>query len=182
MQQRLMARAGQFVKLANQIGGMATLRAEHPPATGAWWHLDQYVAAQRRRQFRQLGITLAIVVVLAVTGGWLYNTFFAPSPEVLLAVNTSNRVEQLVSEQKWADALALVEQTLVALPAESDCSCGRACWPSAWVTTSGRAPIWPRRSGHRHALSYYTALGMRRFQAGDLDGAVAAAQAAQTVY
>ncbi len=182
MQQRLMARAGQFVKLANQIGGMATLRAQHPPATGAWWHLDQHVAAQRRRQFRQLGITLAIVVVLAVTGGWLYNTFFAPSPEVLLAVNTSNRVEQLVSEQKWADALALVEQTLVTLPAESEL----LVWAGVLAERLGdderaRAYLAQAEAAIDAPVSYYTALGMRRFQAGDLDGAVAAAQAAQAV-
>lgn len=182
LQARLGARSPQLVKTAQKLGGFAALRAANPPAEGAWWRLDELVAAERKRNWtRWLATGLAVVAFLAVAA-FVYQQWLAPSPEVVMAVSAVNDIEQLAMEKKWDEAFALAEQSLERLPTNPDILIwagvlserrGDAAAAAAYLSRAAAALADP--------LRYQLALGMRRLQAGDVDGAEAAAKAAQAI-
>ena len=62
LQARLAARAAALTRLAASVGGFAALRAANPPATGAWWHLDELATANQRSSWKRLAIGAGIAV------------------------------------------------------------------------------------------------------------------------
>lgn len=182
LQTRLGARAAQVVKIAQTLGGLATLRSANPPATALWWRLDELVAADRKRNWtRWLVTALAVVGVLALAA-FVYQQWLAPSPEVVLAVSAVNDVEQLAFEQKWDEASAVAEKTLQEVPDNPDL----LVWAGVLEERRGDAALaanYLERAQQVLAdpLRYQLALSMRRLQAGDVDGAEIAAQAAMAI-
>jgi tetratricopeptide (TPR) repeat protein len=140
------------------------------------------VAADRKRNWtRWLVIALVAFGVLAFAA-FVYQQWLAPSPDVVLAVSAVNDVEQLALEQKWDEAFAVTEKTLQEVPDNPDL----LVW--AGVLSERRAD--PAQAAGYLAraqqvladpLRYQLALSMRRLQAGDVDGAEVAAQAALAV-
>ncbi len=98
----------------------ASLRTQNPPATGAWWRLDQLVAAKRKRNWTRLAAALAAIVLVLAVFAFVYARWLAPSPDVLMVISTLNDVEQLAMEQKWDEASAVVEEALQATPDDAD--------------------------------------------------------------
>jgi tetratricopeptide (TPR) repeat protein len=182
LQARLGARSPQLAKLAQPLGGFAALRAANPPAEGLWWRLDELVSAERKRNWtRWLTTGLAVVAFLAAAA-FVYQQWLAPSPEVVLAVSAVNDVEQLAMEQKWDEAFAITEQSLQRLPDNPDL----LVWAGVLSERRGdpaAAATYLQRAEQALAdpLRYQLALGMRRLQAGDVDGSEAAAQAALAI-
>jgi tetratricopeptide (TPR) repeat protein len=182
LQARLGAHAGRLVKLARPLGGFAALRAANPPATNGWWRLDELVAAGRKRSWtRWLVIALVAAAVLAV-GVFVYQRWLAPSPEVVLAVSAVNDVEQLAMEKKWDEAFALTDKTLQQVPDNPDL----LVWAGVLSERRGdtaKAQEYLARAQQAlgDPMRYQVALSMRRLQAGDLDGAEAAANAALAI-
>lgn len=182
LQARLGARAGQLVKLASAEGGFAALRAANPPATGAWWRLDELVAAERKRTWTRTAGMLAAVALLLAVGAFAYSRWLAPSPEVVRVLSTLNDVEQLAMEQKWDEASALLRESLQADPSDPDL----LVWAGVLAERRGardEAADYLARAEQAigDPVQFQLVLGMRRLQAGDPEGAEAAALAAQAL-
>ena len=178
LQERLLARAGKTVQIAGRAGGLATLRAAHPPAEGVWWHLDDFVAAQRKRSLRRAAVITTVVVVIALIAVWAYSSFLAPGPDVVLKMDTLNRVERQAREQQWAPALADAETALLTLPDDPDL----LVWGAVLAERLGdQAKAKALLDKARQVMSadpirLEMTISLDRLQAGDLDGAEQAAQ------
>jgi tetratricopeptide (TPR) repeat protein len=182
LQARLGARAAQLVKIASPLGGFAALRAANPPATNAWWRLDELVAADRKRSWTRWLVTALVVVGVFALGAFVYQQWLAPSPEVVLTVSAVIDVEQLAFEKKWDEAFALTEKTLQQVPDNPDL----LVWAGVLAERRGdaaQAAMYLDRAQQVLAdpLRYQLALSMRRLQASDVEGAEAAAQAALAI-
>lgn len=182
LQARLGARAGRLVKLSQPLGGFAALRAAHPPAAHSWWRLDELVAADRKRSWtRWLTIGLVAAAVLALAA-FVYRQWLAPSPEVVLAVSAVNDIEQLTLEKNWDEAFARAEQALEELPNNPDLLVLAGVLAERRDDAAAATGYLQRaQEALGDPLRYQLALGMRRLQASDVDGAEAAANAALAI-
>lgn len=182
LQARLGSRAPKLVKLAGAEGGFAALRAANPPAEGAWWRLDQLVAEERKRSWTRWAVIGAVVVALLAVGAFVYSRWLAPSPEVVLVMSTLNQVEQLAQDQKWDEAATVVDQTLQTTPDDPDLLVWAAVLAERRGETDQAADYLARaKAAADDPLRFQLALSMKRLQAGDVDGAEAAASAAQAI-
>lgn len=180
LQARLGARAGRLVKLAGAEGGFPSLRAAHPPADGPWWRLDELVAAERKRTWTRAAAVLGALVLLLAVAAFVYSRWLAPSPEVVMVMSALNDVEPLVMEQKWDEAAAVVESALQQQPSDPDLLIwGGVLAERRGETEQAAAYLAQAEQALGNAVQFQVTLGMRRLQAGDLDGAEAAALAAQ---
>ena len=107
--------AGRIVRVINLAGGLERLRQDNQPAEGFWWHLDDVVAAARRRLVRRLGISLgSIAAVLVIV--WVLLTFvFPPDPNTVVASEAISTLQQLAFEGRWEEALAVIEEAMAQL-------------------------------------------------------------------
>lgn len=116
LQSRLQAQPGVVARAANSVGGLAKLRAAHPPASGFWWRLDEVYATQVRRTIQRAVVT-TVVILVVVVGGWqLVNYFFPPDPTAVLLLQSGNQIDEFVSKGDLKSALAVVDQTLQKSP------------------------------------------------------------------
>lgn len=180
LQAKIERRSPQFVKAANTAGGYPALRAQHPPAAGVWWHLDAHVAMQRRKKLRQFLQTLAIVAVLALAGGWAYQTWLAPDAETVAFVSALNTLEQHVDAGELDAALAAAEDALQTLPTNTELLVWAAVLSERLGDEAGAAQYNARAQAQLdgNELKFHLMVGMDRFRAGDLDGATDAANLA----
>jgi Tfp pilus assembly protein PilF len=179
LQARLATRASSIVSLAGPLGGFAALRAAHPPATGDWWHLDELVAGRRWAGMRRALVALAIAAGLLAIAAFVYQRFLAPSPETILIVDTIGKAEQLIGDQKLAEALQTTEAALQTLPDDPDLLVLATVLAERLNDRSASAAYAARASAAMaNPLRFQLALGMRRIQTGDADGAEQAAHAA----
>lgn len=180
--ERLQTRATSLVKLARPCGGLASLRAKHLPASGPWWHLDELVAARRRRTWQRTAVTAAIVIAIGMAAVGAYRTFLAPSPETVLVVGSLSKVEQLAIEKKWPEALAEAETTLATVPDEPDLLLWAGLLAEQLGQTDKATGYFERaRQMVPDALRYHLMLGMHYLQSENADGAEKAALAAQAL-
>jgi tetratricopeptide (TPR) repeat protein len=182
MIERLQGRAAAVTKLARQCGGLPAMRAQHPPASGPWWHLDELAAARRRSWWRRTAIIAAIVFAVALVAVGLYRTFFAPSPETVLVVGSLSKVEQLAIEKRWPEALAEAEATLAVMPDEPDL----LLWAGLLAEQLGQADkatayFARARQVVPDALRYHLMLGMHYLQSDNAESAEKTALAAQVL-
>ncbi len=117
---RLSSQPEPLVAAAAKAGGLAALRQKHPPTEDFWWHLDTEVRQRRLQSLRRTVTTLGIVVALAVGGWWAMDTFFPPNPEAVRMMEANSDLETLLGEQRWAEALAIVEMAQQDLPNEPE--------------------------------------------------------------
>jgi len=176
LQEKLQRRGAQVVKAANGAGGYAALRAQNPPASGAWWHLDAQVALQQRKRLQNLLRTLVIVALVAAAGIWAYQNWLAPDTATLALVDALSTTERHVDAQEWAAALATVEGVLQTQPENPEL----LLWGAVLAERLGDPDAAAEYSARALAqfggdeVQYNVALGMNRFRAGDLEGATAA--------
>lgn len=177
---RLSSRPGPVVAAASKAGGIGKLRAAHPPAESFWWHLDQVVSQNRRQSVQRVGLTLGAIVGTVLLAYWVLNTFFPPNPDTILLVDTTGRIEQLVMEQRWAEAIDFAEQTLQELPTEVE------LWAWEAVLLERLGDVDEAQEALDQALllmegrpeHLWLLVGNNRLQSGDLEGAEAAANRA----
>jgi Flp pilus assembly protein TadD len=182
LQQRLTARAGDVVKFAGAAGGMAALRRAHPPAEAPWWHLDAHVAERRARTLKRTLVTLAVIGAVLLAVAFIYQRFLAPPPEVVQLYETLSQVERYAMDRNWPEALTTAETLLATRPDEPEL----LLWAGViaeQLGDDGKAQGYLDRARQQMGdpLRFWTALGMRRMQAGDIDGAEAASLAALEV-
>src|SRR5690606_22352743 len=162
-------------------GGLSKLRQENPPAESFWWHLDEIVARRRRETIRRGLITLVTGAVIIVGLLWAINTFFPPDPTAVAMVETTNTIDQLVSEQRWEEALQVIRAAREQMPDQPQL----IVWEAVMLEQLGdRAAAAEALAQAQAALSdqpvqFYLYLGNSRLQSGNLNGAEQAALQAQ---
>lgn len=168
---------------AAKAGGMTKLRAQHPPADSFWWHVDVEVVRRRVQTVKRVGLTVGALVLVVALGLWTLNTFFPPSPEAVKMLNANSQIEQLVMEQKWQEALTVVEQTQQELPDEPELWLWETVL-SEQIGDMARAQASLARvqeqMADRQAL-VWVQLGTLRLQIGNLEGAAAAGEQALAI-
>jgi tetratricopeptide (TPR) repeat protein len=108
---RLERQPNVLVSAAARAGGLQKLREQNPPAENFWWHLDAAVTAARRRQIRRFAIVLGALVLFLGGLYFVVETFFPPSPDVLLLNDATNQLNDLALEGRWEEALHVIEET-----------------------------------------------------------------------
>ncbi len=105
-------------KLVAEMGG--ALAAGRPAEARWWWHLDERVAADRRRSLKRVAtVTLAGLVLLALVYV-LYDRFIAPPPHIRQASAHYFDGEQTASEGDLPGAIEQFEAAVTLDPERSD--------------------------------------------------------------
>jgi tetratricopeptide (TPR) repeat protein len=180
---RISSRPGDIAGAAAIAGGLAKLRQQHPPAESFWWHVDAEVARRRKRTIARAALGLGGLVLAVILVLWAVNTFFPPNPDAVLMVETTNRVDQLIVEQRWEEALAVVKATQETLPNEPEL----AIWEVVLNEQLGNTEAATAALDKAQTLladqpvQLWLMLGMNRLMVGDLDGAEAAGREAEAL-
>lgn len=174
---RLNSRPQPLAAAAAKAGGMAKLRAKHPPAESFWWHLDTEVRRRRLQTTRRVVTTLTIIFVVVIGGYWAINLIFPPNPEAVRMIETTAELEPLIIEGAWEDALALVEARQAELPNEPELP----LWEIVFARQLGNEARMEAALARAKELlpdrlsDLWVQLGTLYLQIGDLDGADEAA-------
>jgi tetratricopeptide (TPR) repeat protein len=173
------------VSAAARAGGLAKLRAQNPPASGFWWHLDAQVAAERRQVLRRLLTTIGGLILFFGGIYFIVETFFPPDPNVLLVNDATNTLPDLAMQGRWEEALALIEQTKAQLTEPSP---EVLIWEAVISEQLGLSERAESSLSQAQALInadnealFWITLGNTRVLAQDLDGGELAAQTALEV-
>lgn len=179
---RLQSKPDPVVAAAARVGGLSKLRQQHPPATGFWWYLDQEVNRRRAQTVKRTLSTLVMIVVVLGGGWWALNTFFPPNPDAVQMMETNSQLEQLIAQQRWAEALTAVEAAQQTLPDEPELVLWEVVFAeqlgdvtraqAAWVRAKELVPDKP--------VELLVQLGNQRLQVGNFYGAQDAGQQAMT--
>lgn len=177
---RISAKAGDVVAAANKAGGLANLRAANPPAENFWWHLDSEVVKRRNRTIRRLFLSLITLVVVVGGSFWAIDYFFPPDPRAVLVVSTTGEVARLVAEQRWDEALMVIEAAQAELPDDAELVVWEAVLAEQQgdVARADAALANLRQLTANNPIDFWLLLGNHRVQVGNLPGAQAAAEEA----
>jgi len=176
LRNRTSANPGLVATAAANAGGLDKLRSQHPPALGSWWHLDSVVSGRRTQALKRSGLAIGVVVVVALVL-WGVRAFF-PSANAL--TDTTTAIEQLVTAQKWPEALATVEKARQTQPDEAEL----LVWEAVLNEQVGDAAqaqstlAQAQQTFVGQPAAFWTLVGNHRQQVGNLDGAEAAGQQA----
>jgi hypothetical protein len=169
-----------IVRAANVAGGMEKLRAEHPPAESFWWHLDKEVTQRRLLAIRRLIITVVSVVVIVVGGYWAINFFFPPNPDAVLMVETNSSLDRLITEERWQEALDLVQAVRAQLPTNAELMVLEVVLNERLGNQDAAAAALAeaQQALADRPVELLIHLGNNRLRTGDIEGALAAGEEA----
>ncbi len=176
---RLMSKPGPSSKPPRR-GRLRLAARQASPAEDIWWHLDSFVAQRRRKAALRLVTTIVAIVAGATILYYAINTLFPPDPTAVRMVNATSSISQLIQQERWDDALAVVDEALTELPDEPEL----LLWRTVLLARLGRseeaatALDKAQNAYPGNPALFWTSLGNTRFQAADLDGAEAAGQQA----
>ncbi len=85
----------------------------NPPREHFWWWLDEKVKREKSSRMKRSLTLLSIVGVLLVS---LYFFVFRLPPNEQKYLNALGRVEQLIGEEKWEEALASCKEAILLFP------------------------------------------------------------------
>ncbi len=177
---RLSSQPQPLAAAAAKAGGMAKLRAKHPPADSFWWHVDAEVARRRLNSVRRLVISIVTLVVVVVGGYWLINTIFPPNPAAVRMLEVNSTIDQFLMEGQWAEALNVVEEVQKELPEEIELY----LWEVVLATQLGEDEQAAEALAEAKALlpdrlpELWVQLGTYYLQVGDVENATATADEA----
>ncbi|HRJ43853.1 MAG: hypothetical protein KJZ86_08565 [Caldilineaceae bacterium] len=170
---------------AAQVGGLAHLRGQNPPATDAWWHLDAVEAEQRKRLFRRLLTSVGVLVGLLLTAYILLTYIFPPDPNAVLSSGATGQLPDLVARGEWEAADRLIAETLAQLTVED---VELFIWQSVVAEHLGRQEEADVAFAQAQALApperlavFWSTVGNVRLAAGDMPGALVAANTALAI-
>jgi len=170
---------------ASSLGGLAALRHRHPPASGAWWHLDDVEAERRKRLVRRLLTSLGVLMTVILVIYVVLTYVFPPDPNAVLASDATGRLPELVATGKWEAADALIAKTLAHLTTDD---VELLVWQSVVAQHLGRQKEADAAFARAQSLvpqskqaTFWSTVGNVRLSAGDLDGAKAAGDKALVI-
>jgi len=112
----------QAASLLKSLGGPAVLSAHRPTPLPSpekwWWYIHERVATQQQRLLRRVVVTLVIIFVVLEGIVLLFQTVLAPSPEIIARLETENDAYAAIDAGDHQEALAVIEQGLVKVPAD----------------------------------------------------------------
>jgi tetratricopeptide (TPR) repeat protein len=170
-----------IVTAAGRAGGLATLRAQHPPATGSWWHLDAGLAQRRGQAVRRMAITAGLIALLLAAAYWGINAFTPAGPGAGSPAAITGEIEQLAANQQWQEALTVVETARQSSPDDAEL----LVWEGVLAEQAGdaaRADDALAQAQEQFAgqlAAFWLLTGNLRQKVGNLAGAETAAQQAQ---
>ena len=175
---KLRREASRVSRVLDVAGGLERLRTENPPAQGLWWHLDEVVAAARRRFILRLGTTVGTVVALLAIVWALFTYVFPTDPNVIITSKATTTLQQMAFEGRWEDALAVTEEAKAQLT-QPDVEL--LIWEAVIRDKLGQSASAQDILAQAKALvpsnqqvAYWWALGFVRLDIGDLEAARAA--------
>jgi len=180
---RIEAKPQTIVAAAGKAGGLAKLRAAHPPAESFWWHLDKALARRRFLAVRRFIITTITVLIVVVGGYYTINTVFPPDPAAVRMIELTSALETVIATQEWDEALALIEQAQTELPDEIEL----VLWEVVLSNEAGYSERAQDALARAQAMApdrepeLWVQLGNFYMQAGDLARAEDAGQQAYTI-
>ncbi|MEZ4672989.1 MAG: hypothetical protein R2932_01955 [Caldilineaceae bacterium] len=180
---RLESKPEPLTAAAAKAGGLARLRAQHPPAESFWWHLDAEVRRRRLATARRLIVTLVTLVVVFGGGYWVINQIFPPDPTAVRMMGVTSDIERFAAEGRWEDALAVIKQAQTELPDEVELY----LWEVVLANQLDRQAEADAAMARAQALvpnqlpEMWVQLGNLYLQVGDLAGAAEAGQAASAL-
>jgi tetratricopeptide (TPR) repeat protein len=177
---RISANPALIVNAARAAGGLAALRARHPPATARWWHLDTGLAARRGQSVRRIAITAGVIVLLLAAAYWGINAFTPSGPEAGSPAGVAGEIEQLAANQQWQEALAVVESARQTSPGDPELLVWEAVLAEQ-VGDAARAEAALAQAQAQFAdqpAAFWLLVGNLRQRVGALERAEAAAQEA----
>ncbi|MEZ4656660.1 MAG: tetratricopeptide repeat protein [Caldilineaceae bacterium] len=183
LRNRIMSKPGPLAAAAAAAGGMKKLRNAHPPAANEWWQIDAVVAARRQHALKRFAVVTALIVGVLWLLYWGVNTFFPPSPEAILMVETNAAIDSALQQGDFAGARQAVEQSLAKAPNEPELW----LWDvvlSEQLNDQARAEASLAKAKELlggETTQFWLALGNQRMQVGNLDGAETAANAAMAL-
>jgi tetratricopeptide (TPR) repeat protein len=163
---------------AAQVGGLTKLRSQHSPATGLWWHVDEQLAVQNNQTRRRLGLIVGMVALI-VLAFWIINNAISRNA-TSVAVDPLQQINQLVENQSWQEALAVVETARQSSPEDVDL----LVWDSVLAEQTGNSERAQSSLNQAKELfvglpvAFWTLVGNYRLQAGNWEGAEEAGQQA----
>lgn len=175
---RLDSKPNAIVAAAAGAGGLAELRRRNPPAESFWWRLDSLVVERRRGAIRRAVLTIGGLIIAVATLLWGINKLFPPNPQAVAMVEATNQIDRLVAEQRWEEALAVVQAARQGLPNEAELVVWEVVLYERLGNTEGAAAALQEAKTllADQPTQVWILLGNNRMMAGDLDGAEAAAQ------
>lgn len=112
-------------KLLKAIGGETAL-AEHRPVPAPdrrerwWWYVDDIVTVWRKRLFKRLAVTAAIILSILGLVVLAFNTILAPSPEAIARIEAETDAFNAMAAGNYADALTALDTGLAVVPDDPD--------------------------------------------------------------
>jgi len=182
---RLQGQPHLVTRPAAHVGGLAALRTKNPPAAGEWWYLDAVEAQNRRNAIRRLLTSLGVLVGVLLVIYVALTYIFPPDPNAVLSSSTTGRLPDMAAAGEWEAAYTLITETLVQLTEED---VELRIWQSVVAEKLGRqeeadAAFAQAQAGINATDQsvFWSTVGNIRIAAGDLAGAVAAANQALAV-
>lgn len=180
---RLSSKPELITSAANGIsGGLAGLRARHPPAESFWWHADAQRAERQRKGLTRVLVTIVTVIFLLAGAYWLFNTLFPPDPAAVAYLEVSGDIEQAIDAGDIPAALAIAQEAL-----ETRDDVEFVLWAAVLAERAGDEALaqqyrdQAQASMQTNPAAFWIALGNNRLRAYDNEGAMAAAQEALTI-
>lgn len=177
---RISSRPEEIASAASRAGGMTKLRAAHPPADQFWWHLDKAVAERRRKTVTRLTITLGSIIGVVLLVFWVLETFFPPSPETLIMLDSEQNIDEAILTEDWEGAREVVRAAQEQLPNEPELWLWDAVL-SEQMDDDESADTALERAQELLAdneLGLWLTMGNQYLRVGNIDGAENAAQRA----
>lgn len=181
---RLESEPALITRPATQVGGLAALRQQHPPASGPWWHVDVIEAQRRRILIRRLVTSLTVLVGL-ILAAWITITYiFPPDPNAVLSSGATGQLPDLVARGEWEAADTLIAETLAQLT-EDDVEL--LIWQAVVAEELGRteesqeAMAKAKELAANNLAAFWATVGNVYLTAGKLDQALAAADEATAI-
>lgn len=176
---RINGEPGLIVRAAAQAGGLAQLRAKHPPAESFWWHLDAEWTRRRTRSARRFFLTTAAILLVVFGGYWLVNRLFPPEPEAVFLLEAQYDIDRAVMAGDYAAALDFAAAARSSVPHSVEL----AIWEAVLTERTGDLARSEELLAEAQTLIddeelFWILTGNTRFQAADLAGADRAAQRA----
>jgi len=176
LRQRIATNPRLVVDAAANAGGLTKLRSQHAPALGPWWHLDSAVTQRRTQTLTRAGLIIGAIAVVALVW-WGFTTFF---PTTNAVTDTTTTIEQLATAQQWPAALAAVATARQTQPDDAEL----LVWEAVLNEQAGNAAqaqtslTQAQQNFVGQPAVFWTLVGTRRQQVGNLDGADQAGQQA----
>lgn len=118
---KLKKNARKFLRGVGGEAGLKGLRQKaNPPVERWWWYLDTFLSNQLKDSLKRTLITIAVLVIVLLAAGVLYNRFLAPDPATQARMTHENRSDEMLAKGDFAGALNEIEQALTYAPEDTD--------------------------------------------------------------